>query len=163
IDQGLTGNGTYIIISGKDVLDPANASNPLVQQYNSTLTAQGLDPKVSTYFTGWTYAWYTVEALKLANTYQGGLDRGNIMLATRNLDTVFPMAIDGLTSKTNGLKDAYVTEGGQMMQYTVTDPKQIGTLVTKGDLVNLEGQLGTYATVEKASSAAPAGSTPPTT
>ena len=51
------------------------------------------------------------------------------MLATRNLDTVFPLAIDGLTAKTNGLKDAYVTEGGQMVQYTVTDPKQIGTLV----------------------------------
>jgi hypothetical protein len=159
IDQGLTGNGTYILISGKDILDPANADLPFVKLYNQTLTSQGLDPKLSTYFTGWTYAWFTVEALKLANTYKGGLDRGNIMLATRNLDTVFPMALDGLTAKTNGLKDAYITEGGQMEQYTVTDPKAIGTLVKVGDLVNLEGQLGTYATVEQASATSSASTT----
>jgi branched-chain amino acid transport system substrate-binding protein len=159
IDQGLTGKDTYIVISGKDVLDPANADDPFVKLYHDTLISQGLDPKLSTYATGWAYAWYTVEALKLANTYIGGLDRGNIMLATRNLDTVFPLAIDGLTTKTNGLQDAYVTEGGQMMKYTVTDPKQIGTLVKAGDLVDLEGQLGTYKTVEQASVPASAAST----
>ena len=62
----------------------------------------------------------------------------------------------------NGLKDAYVSEGGQMVQYKVTDPKQIGTLQPAGDVVNLEGQLGTYKTVEQAS-AATGGATTTTT
>ena len=158
IDQGLTGNGTYIVISAKDVLDPANANNEFIKLYHDTLAAQGLDPKLSTYATGWSYAWFVVEDLKKANTYVGGLDRGNMMLAARNFDTVFPLAIDGLTAKTDGLNDAYFTEGGQMMQYTVTDKASIGTLVKAGDLVNLEGQLGTYETVEKASVPATEGS-----
>jgi hypothetical protein len=58
--------------------------------------------------------------------------------------------VPGLASVMNGLKDAYPIEGGQMTQYTVTDPKQIGKLVKVGDLINLEGQLGTYATVKNA-------------
>ena len=52
----------------------------------------------------------------------------------------------------DGLKDAYLTEGGQMVQYKVTDPKKLGTFVPAGDLINLEGKLGTYATVKAAGS-----------
>ncbi len=104
IDQGLTGKDTYMIISAKDILDPANASIPFVKEYYDTLTAQGLDPKLSTYFTGWTYAWFTTQALKIANKYEGGLDRGNIMLATRDLDLVWPLAFEGLTAKTERLE-----------------------------------------------------------
>ena len=37
-----------------------------------------------------------------------------------------------------------------MVQYKVTDPKQLGSLVPAGDLINLEGKLGTYATVKAA-------------
>ena len=33
------------------------------------------------------------------------------------------MYLDGLTSKMNGLEDAYLSEGGRMVEYTVTDPK----------------------------------------
>jgi branched-chain amino acid transport system substrate-binding protein len=159
IDQGLTGNGTYLIQSGIDVLDPINATNPLVALYNKVLPEQGLDPKVTTYATGWAYAWFTVEALKLATTYQGGIDRGNILLAARGLREPFPFNVPGVTSIMDGLKDAYPIEGGQMTQYTVTDPKQIGKLVKVGDLVNLEGQLGTYATVKNAIGATSASTT----
>jgi len=49
-----------------------------------------------------------------------------------------------------GLKDAYLTEGGHMVQYKVTDPKQLGKFEPSGDLINLEGKLGTYATVKAA-------------
>ena len=59
----------------------------------------------------------------------------------------------------DGLKDAYLTEGGRMVKYTVSDPKQLGTLVPAGDLINLEGKLGTYETVEAAVSEAAANST----
>jgi hypothetical protein len=37
-----------------------------------------------------------------------------------------------------------------MVQYKVTDPKQLGKFEPSGDLLNLEGQLKTYATVAAA-------------
>ncbi len=159
INEGLTGKGTYIVQSFKDVNDPANANDPFIQLYQKTLTAQGLDPKVTTYATGWIYAWFTVESLKNGATYVGGLDRGNMMLGARNIHATMPLVINGLTTITNGAKDAYVVEGGQMTQYTVTDPKEIGKLVQAGDLINLEGQLGTYKTIQDAAKSIPTGST----
>ncbi len=95
-----------------------------------------------------------VDMLKNASTYVGGLDRGNIMLAARNIRETNPLLINGLTSITDGTKDAYLTEGGQMVKYTVTDPKKLGTFVQAGDLINLEGKLGTYKTVQAAAAAA---------
>ncbi len=150
VDQGLTGANTYIIQNFKDVNDPANASDPFIQLYQKTLTAQGLDPKQTTYATGWIYAWFMTEILKDAAGYQGGLTRGNIMLAARSIQETNPLLIAGLTSKMDGMKDAYLTEGGRMAKYTVTDPKALGRFVPSGDLINLEGQLGTYDTVKAA-------------
>ena len=51
IDQGLTGAGTNIIQTFKDVNDEAFADDPYVKLYQETLTAQGLDPKQTTYAT----------------------------------------------------------------------------------------------------------------
>jgi branched-chain amino acid transport system substrate-binding protein len=161
IDDGLTGNGVYFETYYKDVNDPAMQSDPAVIEYQKAVTAQGLDPHNTSYALGWLYGWSTVEAVKRAATFQGGLDRGNIMLAARALNENNPMFYPGITTYTDGLKDAYTAEGGQMVQYTVTDKSKLGTLVPAGTLQNLEGRLGTYATVEQAS-AAPAGSTPTT-
>ena len=115
---------------------------------------------MTTYATGWIFAWFMVDILKNAAKYEGGLDRGNIMLAARNIHETNPLLINGLTSIMDGAKDAYLTEGGQMVKYAVTDPKQLGTFVKDGDLINLEGQLGTYKTVQDATVAA--GTTPTT-
>ena len=123
IDQGLTGNGTYLLQNFKDVNDPDAQSDPIVQLYQKTMTDQGLDYHVTTYATGWIFAWFMVDMLKNAATYEGGLDRGNLMLAARNVHETNPFLINGLTSITDGTKDAYLTEGGQMVQYTITDPK----------------------------------------
>jgi len=111
------------------------------------MTKAGLDPTKSTYFTGWIYGWFMVEILKEAASYAGGLNRANIMLAARAIQQTNPALFTGLTSKMDGLKDAYLIEGGKMVKYTVTDPKQLGTFVPDGPLINNEGKLGTYATV----------------
>jgi hypothetical protein len=164
IDQGLTGKDTYLLQNFKDVNDPANASDPFIQLYKKTLTDQGLDPTATTYYTGFIFAWYIVDMLKNASTYVGGLDRGNLMLAARNIHENNPTLINGLTSITDGTKDAYLSEGAQMVQYKVTDPKQLGTYVPAGALINLEGKLGTYKTVQDALAASgSAVSTPATT
>jgi hypothetical protein len=34
-----------------------------------------------------------------------------------------------------------------MVKYVITDPKQLGTFVPDGPLINNEGKLGTYKTV----------------
>ena len=161
VDQGLTGADTRIIQTFKDVNDPALADDPIVQLYQKTITAAGLDPKQTTYATGWIFAWFMVDILKNAATYEGGLDRGNIMLAARNIHETNPLLIDGLTSITDGTKDAYLTEGGRMVKYTVSDPAQLGTFVQDGELIDLEGKLGTYETVKDA--AASLGGTATTT
>ncbi len=147
IDQGLTGKDTYTILNLKDPLDPANASDPFVKTYTDVMTKAGFDPTKSTYFTGWIYGWFMTEILKEAASYKGGLNRANIMLAARAIQQNNPALFAGLTSKMDGLKDAYLIEGGQMMKYTVTDPKKLGDFVPDGPLINNEGKLGTYATV----------------
>jgi hypothetical protein len=40
-----------------------------------------------------------------------------------------------------------MVEGGQMVKYTVTDPKQLGNWVADRPVIDTNGQLGTYATV----------------
>jgi len=151
IDQGLTGAGTNLIQTFKDVNDPQYADDEFVKLYHETVDAQGLDSTQSTYATGWIFAYYMTEILQLAATYEGGLDRGNIMLAARAIDKPIPLLIDGLQARMNGMEDAYLTEGGQMAEYQVTDPTALGTFVKVGDLINNEGKLGTYASVLEAS------------
>jgi branched-chain amino acid transport system substrate-binding protein len=147
IDQGLTGAGTHIIQTFKDVNDPAYADDEFVQLFHETVAGQGLDDTQSTYATGWIFGWFATEVLKLASTYEGGLDRGNIMLAARSITETMPLLLDGITSKMDGMNDAYLIEGGQMAEYQVTDPAALGTFVKVGELIDREGELGTYATV----------------
>jgi branched-chain amino acid transport system substrate-binding protein len=147
IDQGLTGAGTHIIQTFKDVNDTAYADDEFVKLYHETVDAQGLDSTQSTYATGWIFAWYMTEILKLAATYEGGLDRGNIMLASRAIDSPMPLLLDGLSARMVGMQDAYLTEGGQMATYDVSDPTKLGTFTKVGDLIDNEGKVGTYATV----------------
>jgi len=144
IDQGLTGKDTYVIQYLKDVNDSEFKDDAFVKLFHATAKAQGLDDKQSTYATGWVFAWYYVEMLKLAASYQGGLDRPNIMLAARGLDKTMPLALPGVSNKMDGVNDAYLNEAGRVARYKVTDPKQIGTFFSQGSVINKEGSLGTY-------------------
>ena len=144
IDQGLTGKDTYIIQTYKDVNDPEWANDEFVKLYHEQVKAQGLDDKQSTYATGWIFAWYMTKILELANTYEGGLNRANIMLAARGISETNPLALPGTTTKMDGMNDAYLTEFGRVAQYTITDPKTLGSFIPKGDVIIKEGGLGTY-------------------
>ena len=144
IDQGLTGKDTYVLQYLKDVNDTEFKDDAFVKLFHATAKAQGLDDKQSTYATGWVFAWYYVEMLKLAATYQGGLDRPNIMLAARGLDKTMPLALPGVSNKMDGMNDAYMNEAARVARYKVTDPKQLGTFFAQGPVINKEGSLGTY-------------------
>ena len=144
IDQGLTGEGVHLIQYLKDVNDTAFADDPIVKQFHEVAKAQGLDDSQTTYATGWWLAMYLEEVLKQAATYEGGLDRGNIMLAARNIDMENPFVLDGIKNVTAGASDTYLNEGGRMVEYQITDPKQLGTFVPDGDVVDLNGSLGNF-------------------
>jgi branched-chain amino acid transport system substrate-binding protein len=144
IDQGLTGRDTYILNYLKDINDSEWQADPFVKLVKATLKAQGLDPDQSTYATGWVFAWYYVEILKLASTYEGGLNRANIMLAARAIDKVMPLALPGVTNKMEGTKDAYLNEAARVARYRVRDAKELGTWFPQGPVINKEGSLGTY-------------------
>jgi branched-chain amino acid transport system substrate-binding protein len=144
IDQGLTGRDTYILQYLKDVNDSEFKDDPFVKLFHATAKAQGLDDKQSTYATGWIFAWYMVQILKLAETYDGGLNRPNIMLASRAIDQPMPLVLPGVTNKMDGMNDAYLNESARVARYKVTDPKQLGTFFPQGPVINKEGSLGTY-------------------
>ncbi|MEO5898642.1 MAG: ABC transporter substrate-binding protein, partial [Ilumatobacteraceae bacterium] len=144
IDQGLTGKGAYLVQTTTQVNDPSVADTPFVKAYNEFLPTVGLDPKVSTYSGGWQFAWAATEILKIASSYKGGLNRANVILASRAMDQPLPLLLSGLEYKTLGDTDEYLFEGGQVAQYEITDPKTPGTFKPVGDLINFEGQLGTY-------------------
>jgi branched-chain amino acid transport system substrate-binding protein len=147
IDQGLTGEGVYLIQYTKDVNDAAFADDEFVQLFHETLKAQGLDDTQTTYATGWLFAWYMHQVLKDAGQYEGGLDRANIMLAARNQDVQNPLILDGIKQQIIGFEDAYLNEGGQMSVYQVEDPAQLGTFVAEGDLLDNNGAIGTFADI----------------
>src|SRR5690606_15130465 len=139
IELGLTGDGTHVIQFFRDPNDPALADLPFAQTYHEWLTEQGLDPSNSVYAQGYRWGWYFTAALQDASTYHGGLNRANLMLAARAIDTINPLVVPGLTTRTWGDLDAYLFQGGQMYRYTVEDPQELGTYVPVGDVINQEG------------------------
>jgi ABC-type branched-subunit amino acid transport system substrate-binding protein len=149
IDQGLTGADTHTVQTYRDVNDPAEQDDPAVQLFRDVVSAQGLDPAQTSYATGWLFAWHTAEVLRLASTLEGGLNRANIIVANRSMEARMPLLIDGLSTRMEGMKDAYLIEGGRMVRYTVTDPAQLGSYQPVSDLITNEGKLGTYAAVEQ--------------
>ena len=144
IDQGLTGKDTHILQYIKDVNDPEFANDEWVKKFHTTLQSQGLDDKQSTYATGWVFGWFLAKIVEKAATYNGGLNRANLMLAARDLNETMPLMLPGVTNKMEGMKDAYLNEAARVAKYTITDPKATGTFVPQGEVINKEGSLGTY-------------------
>ena len=95
-----------------------------------------------------------VDILKNAATYEGGLDRGNIMLAARDIHETSPLPVqraDVDHRRDQGRLPHRGRPDGARTRSPTT--KQLGTFVPAGDLINLEGQLGTYKTVQDAAAA----------
>ena len=144
VDHGLTGDGTNLIQYFKDPNDVAFAEDEFVQLFHEVAGGQGLDTSQTTYWTGWLFAWYAVHILQTAATFEGGLDRGNIALAARFIDAKNPVIFDEVTQRTDGFVDAYLIEGGRMVEYTVEDPGTLGTYVQVGELLDNNGAIGNY-------------------
>lgn len=154
-DQGLTGEGAYVVQNGRTIDDPDAAELPFVQAYYDFLPTVDLDPEQTSYALGWETAWAATYILKTAATYEGGLNRANIILAARDVDTRLPLQFDGLTAKLSGATDAYLYEGGLVAQYEPGDDGEHGVFRPVSDLIDLEGQLGTFDSFADALASAP--------
>ncbi len=70
---------------------------------------------------------------------EGGLTRANIMNAAWAVDFKIPLIVGG-TAKLDGIKDAYISEFAEMLQYDAAKGSQVPT----GDTFDVEGKTGVY-------------------
>ena len=140
--SGAAATGVITLVTGIDVTDPKNASDPNVVNYKAVLKKNGFDPgdpknDIATAGAGWAIGELTVEVLKEAAASPDGLTRASIMNAAWNFSYHPTLSRPGITLKTNGETDPYLNEVQQMVQYdagtkTYTD---LGSLIT-----NFEGK-----------------------
>ena len=124
-----------------DTSDPNHADDPFVEFTNGLITDAGLDPAISLYGIGFSYAWPYVEVLKIGAALPGGLTRTNLMLATWSYQGTHPLLLEGITFGVNGLADPYFIEGSDFSQYDSSD----GSWSVVGSIVDLNGASGACA------------------
>ena len=134
---GLAGdaaNGIITTVTGLDVADPKNATDPNVVSYKAAMLKQGFpaDGDIATAAAGWSVGELTIEVLKEAAGSADGLTRASIINAARNFSYHPLLSRPGITLKMNGEQDPYLNEVAQVVQYdsktkTYTD---LGSLIT---------------------------------
>jgi ABC-type branched-subunit amino acid transport system substrate-binding protein len=124
-----------------DTSDPSHADDPFVEFANELITEAGLDPAISLYGIGFSYAWPYIEVLKIGAALPGGLSRTNLMLATWSFSGKHPLLLDGITFAMNGLADPYFIEGSDFSQYDSSD----ASWSVVGAIVDLDGASGACA------------------
>ena len=139
---GDAGHNWWVVGGGSiDTSDPNHADDPFVEFTNGLITDAGLDPTISLYGIGFSYAWPYVEVLKIGAALPGGLTRTNLMLATWSYEGKHPLLLDGITFGMNGLADPYFIEGSDFSQYDSSD----GSWSVVGPIVDLNGASGACA------------------
>ena len=136
--DGSASEGWWIVNGGtKDIRDATLQEDPMVVWGRQMVTDHGEDPDSSTELgLGLMHGWAYVQSLLIAGQLDGGLNRANLLLAARTLDTNNPFQLGGMVWHVNGGKDAYYTEGGLFQQYDVA--KQ--SYVSRTEVFNLDGQ-----------------------
>ena len=137
IPAGDAADGWMIVGGGvKASTDPQYADDPFVSWANSKLEEAGLDSGIGLYFTGFgTFAWQTVEVMRIAEALPGGLSRTNLILASRGLVLDHPALIDGISYAVDGNNDSYYIEGSDFSRYDAATQSWI----QEGDVVDLNG------------------------
>ncbi len=137
IPAGDAADGWMIVGGGvKASTDPQYADDPYISWANETLEEAGLDSSIGLYFTGFgTFAWQTVEVMRIAQDLPGGISRTNLMLASRGLELDHPALIDGISFAVDGNNDSYFIEGSDFSRYDASGESWI----QEGDIVDLNG------------------------
>lgn len=137
------GNGIRMANSNKICTDPRFADDPAILEIETILADYGnVSCADGSYSTGVLYGQFVVDALRSAAAMPGGLNRVNLMAAIWNSDTTNPNLLGG-SLKLDGVNDAYWTEAAQIQEVGIVDGG-LGFLPV-GDLIDVEGQGGSYA------------------
>jgi branched-chain amino acid transport system substrate-binding protein len=136
--DGSASDGWYLFSPGlKDMKDPAFDSDPYVAWAKQELRTKGIDPEVSTYTSsGVNWAFPVIQSLAIAGELPGGVTRTNFQLALRSIDMTAPMLLPGVRLHMDGLKDAFLVEGGIFQRWDAA--KQ--TYVNQGEVIDLDGK-----------------------
>lgn len=128
---GPAADGLYTAANLVDVLDPASAAMPSVAEYLSFMDSLGKSDIVTTAGAGWHTAEMAVLIIKQA-LESGTLSRASIIDAARNFDQVGMLTRPGVSMKMSGLKDQYISQSLQIVQYNATTKlfTNIGDLIT---------------------------------
>ncbi|MGB1795072.1 MAG: ABC transporter substrate-binding protein [Acidimicrobiales bacterium] len=134
---GMAADGWWIAGGGWiDSTDANYVDAPYIKFLNDTLAADGLDPTVSLYGTGFgDYGWSYNEVLRVAAELPGGLSRSNFILALRTFSGHHPKLQEGIEFGAWGASDGYFVEGSDFSQFDATNQ----AWVQVGDLVDANG------------------------
>jgi ABC-type branched-subunit amino acid transport system substrate-binding protein len=137
------GGGVQMTNTLKICGDPAWDDDEAVQEVEAVLDEfGGVTCADGSFSTGVVYGQFMEDLLRAAAALPGGLNRINLMAATWNADTTNANLMGG-TLKLDGVNDAYWTEAAQIQVIVVADDKL--TFQNVGDLIDVEGQGGSYA------------------
>ena len=77
-----------------------------------------------------------MQSLAIAGQLPGGVNRTNFDLALRTFEMTSPMFIPGIAVHTDGLKDAYLVEGGIFQRWNAAQQ----TWENQGNVIDLDGK-----------------------
>jgi ABC-type branched-subunit amino acid transport system substrate-binding protein len=135
------GNGVYVLGQQKDPSDPRFVDDAAMKEYKAAVTefGAGADANNGSVATGYNSGALLIDVLTRAAEMEGGLTRANIMNAAWAVDFKIPLIVGG-TAKLDGIKDAYISEFAEMLQYDASKGSQVPT----GDTYDVEGKTGVY-------------------
>ena len=101
----------------KEITDATWADDSFITFAKQLLSDAGLATDNSQFGNGFLYGWAEIEALRIASMLPGGLTRPNYILGVRSMNMTHPMVLDGIAFHMNGLEDAFLVEGSEMVEY----------------------------------------------
>ncbi|MBA2953209.1 ABC transporter substrate-binding protein [Nocardioides sp. CGMCC 1.13656] len=134
---GQAAQGALAVAVNKNVTDASDAD---IQKFRDDIAkyGEGTEPSDDA-LSGYRYAMVFVEAAKAAAELDGGLTRANLMDAAWNLDSQWFASVGG-AARTDGTKDAYALETGQMVSWDAAKKE----LVPVGEPIDREGKTAAF-------------------
>ena len=132
------GSAVRMASNVKNFTDPAYADDPAIQEGIQILADAGLE-EAGSQSTGIIFAYVVEQALRGALD-NGELNRVTLMESVWNMNTENPYLLDGIANITDGVNDAYTTEGARIEQVVLAGDNL--TFEAISDLISVEGQTG---------------------
>jgi branched-chain amino acid transport system substrate-binding protein len=149
--KGVTGAGTLTDLYYNAPTDSDLANPWFATLLMDTLKSQGLPSTNEEFADGWMWGWYVTEVLQDAASYNGGLNRANIMTAAYSIDEIYPLMVKGIDTQMDGFQNAYLVQSDQMWKYAGNSGSQTGSYAPAGSVITLPSGLGNWTAIQKAS------------